>query len=143
HNDRFLFSGDNINSPTFDNMAALDTNMAALVAGWMAGTPTAASVASDARAVSGTDLGISMDSIHSGDVSMRIDDRTDVDHTVRGNNAGFEDVLRGLSIIANLPQPTTPAEEQNYWAIVNGAIQMMDDGAKTVDTIQGVMGSRA
>lgn len=143
YNGRYLFSGDNIYSPAFDDRAALDASMSTLVAGWMAGTPTAASVAADARAVSGTGLGVSNDAINGGPVSMRIDDNLDIDFTVKANQSGFQDVLRGLSIIANLPEPTTPAETENYWAIVNGAIEMMEAGSKALDTTQGLMGGRA
>lgn len=143
YNGRFLFSGDDIYSSAFNDRAGLDANMSALVTGWMSGTPTAASVAADARGVVGTDLGISNEAINAGNVSMRVDDRTDIDFTVKANQSGFSDVLRGLSIIANLPQPTTQAEIENYWTIVNGAIELMDAGAKDIDTTQGLMGGRA
>lgn len=143
YNGRFLFSGDDIYSAAFNDRAGLDASMSALVAGWMSGTPTAASVAGDARAVVGTGLGISNEAINAGSVSMRIDDSLDIDFTVKANESGFSDVLRGLSIIANLQEPTTPAETENYWQIVNGAIDMMDAGAKAIDTTQGLMGNRA
>lgn len=142
-NGRFLFSGDDIYSPAVNDRAALDASMSTLVAGWMSGTPTADSVALDARGVVGTDLGISNEAINAGNVSMRVDDKNDIDFTVKANQSGFSDVLRGLSIISNLPQPTTPAEEANYWSIVNGALKLMDDGAKAIDTTQGLMGTRA
>lgn len=143
YNGRYLFSGDAIYDAAFNDRAALDANMSAMVTGWMSGTPTAASVVSDARGVVGTDLGISNEAINAGGVTMRIDDNLDIDSTVKANQSGFSDVLRGLSIIANLPEPTTPAEVENYWAIVNGAIELMDAGAKAIDTTQGLMGTRA
>lgn len=143
YNGRYLFSGDDIYSPAFDDRAALDGNISTMVAGWMAGTPSAGSVAADARTISNTDLGISAEAVNAGRVTMRVDQNLDIDFTIKANQSGFPDVLRGLAIIANLTEPTTPAEVENYWAIVNGAIQIMDAGAKELDATQGFMGQRA
>lgn len=140
---RYLFSGDSLYSVPVNNAGALDANMAGLVAGWMAGTPTSASVMADATAVTGANLGINNDTINAGGVTVRVDDRTDIDMTAKADQSGFADVMRGLSIIANLPQPTTQAETENYWAIVNGAIALLDRGSKALDETQGLMGTRA
>jgi flagellar hook-associated protein 3 FlgL len=140
-NGKYVFTGDDIFNPPLNNQGTLNTNMATLVAGWMAGAPTPASVAAGARAVTDTNLGLSSTVVASGNISFRGDDNTDIDYTVKANQAGFSDVLRGLAIISNLPQPTTPAEQTNYWAIVNGAISLLDQGSKSIDTYQGQLGN--
>jgi len=145
-NGRYLFAGDDTSNAPANNAAALNTSMSTLVAGWIAGTPsapTAASVASAARGVVGTALGFSSTSLAAGSITVRGDDNVDVDLTVKANQSGFSDIVRGLSIIANLPQPTTAAEQTNYWAVVNGAISLLDGGNTAVTQTQGVMGGRA
>lgn len=142
-NGRFLFAGDDITNAPIADRALLNTNMSALVTGWMAGTPTVNDIITDARAVVNTNLGYNNGTILSGSVTARIDDGTDTDMTLRASESGFPDILRSLSIIANLPQPTTQAEQDNYWTIVNGAISMLDAATTAVDQTQAVMGSRA
>ena len=138
---RYLFAGTDINTPPFASDATLDANMSALVAGWMAGTPTVNSVVSDARGLSGTALGYSTTHIAAGPVEIRVDDNTQTDYTVRADNSGFSDILRGMAIIANLTQPTTAAEQDNYWTIVNAAIELIEDGAQSTDETQGSLGN--
>ena len=142
-NGRYVFSGDDLGTAPLNNPAAANSSMATLVSGWLAGTPTAASVASAARGVSGTALGYSSSSLMSGSVTTRGDDSTDIDLTLRAHESGFSDIMRGMAIISNLPQPTNATEQKNYWAVVNGAIKLLDEGAAAVDQTQGVLGARA
>lgn len=140
---KYLFSGDAVYDKPFANPAALDSGMSALIAGWLAGAPTSASVAANARGVTGTGLGISASTIASGEASFRADDETDIVYSVKPDLAGFADVLRGLSIVANLPQPTNAVEQENYWTVVNGVIALLDAGTKTIDEYQGLLGNKA
>lgn len=139
---KYVFSGDQIYDAPVDDLAALNTSMSGLVAGWLTGT-TSAAVITDARAVTGTGLGLNSNLSFAGDVTFRAGDNLDINYTVRGDQEGFQDILRGLAIISNLPQPTTPVEQTNYWNIVNGVITMLDEGAVAIDTAQGLLGNRA
>lgn len=143
HNGQYVFAGDDIYNQPINNSAALDTSMSALVAGWMAGSPTAGSVVTGARAVTGTGLGLNSGTLSAGNVTVRVDDNIDINYSQRADQDGYGDILRGLSIIANLPQPTTQAEQDNYWAIVNGAITLLDEGSRKVDTYQANNGINA
>ncbi len=142
-NGRYVFAGDNIYTPPHQDVAALNTSFAALTAGWLAGAPTAASVVTDAQGIAGVGLGYDADLLTAGSVSFRGDTNMDIDYTTFANQPGFSDILRGLGIIANLPAPTTPAEQDNYWAVVNGAIALLDQGTKEVDEYQGMLGVQA
>jgi flagellar hook-associated protein 3 FlgL len=142
-NDRYVFSGDDIFNPPFNNLAALNTSLSGEIAGWLAGPTTAASVAADARTYNGTALGISSTSLTAGRLAVRGDDNTDIDYTVMASQPGFSDVLRGLAVISNLPAPTTPAEQDNYWSVVNGVIDLLDTGTKQIDQYQGILGNKA
>ena len=74
---------------------------------------------------------------------IRADDGRDIDYTVKAYNSGFSDVVRGLTLVSNLPAPTNDAEREKYWTLVSGAIDLLDRGAKQIDTDQGALGSRA
>jgi flagellar hook-associated protein 3 FlgL len=142
-NGQYQFAGDDLYNAPISATTALDTNVGGLVAGFLAGSPTTSSVVTAARAVSGTNLGYSSTLLASGNVSFRADDNLDVDYTVKASQQGFSDVLRGLALIKNLPQPTTPTEQTNYWTVVNGAMQLLDEGSRAIDLYQGNLGTKA
>lgn len=142
-NGQYQFSGDALYTAPMATPGSLDTNVGGLVPGFLAGAPTASSVVTAARAVTTANLGYSNGTLTAGNVSFRGDDAVDIDYTVNGAQQGFADILRGLSLIKNLPQPTTQSEQNNYWAVVNGAIQLLDEGAKAVDRYQGTLGNTA
>jgi flagellar hook-associated protein 3 FlgL len=142
-NGRYVFAGDNIYDQPLSNPVTLNANMAAQVAGWLAGAPTVASVISDAQTVVGTGVGYNPDLLTAGNVSFRGDVGFDVTYTTTGNLPGFADVLRGAAIISNLPQPTTAAEQANYWTVVNGVISMVENAVKEIDVYQGMLGVQA
>ncbi len=142
-NGQYQFAGDNLYTPPFSSQATLDTNVGGLVSGFLAGSPTVSSVVAAARGVTGANLGFSAGVLTSGSVQFRADDGTDIDYTVKATQAGFADVMRGMTLIKNLPQPTTQAEQNNYWVVVNAAIQLIDEGSKAIDQYQGVLGTKA
>lgn len=142
-NGRYVFAGDNVYDEPVSDVATLEANMSAQVAGWLAGAPTAASVIADAQTVVGTGLGYNPNLLTAGTVSFRGDVGFDVTYTTTGNLPGFADILRGAAIIANLPQPTTAAEQANYWTITRGVIDMVDAAAKEIDIYQGMLGVQA
>ncbi len=141
--DRYLFSGTDITNPPHDNATGLNTNFAAQVATWMGGTPTVASVVTDANTFNDAALGYSTTLSSAGSVTVRADEGTDIDYTVLANQEGIRDVIRGLSIVANLQDPTTPAEQDNFWTIVNGAIELIDNGSRVIDDQIGILGNKS
>lgn len=141
---RYLFSGDDIHTAPVANRAALDSTAATQLTAAL-GNPatTVNSIIATARGASGTALGYSAGVGTSGNVAFRAGDDLDIDFTQKADQAGYADIMRGLSIVSNLPQPTTPTEQANYWDAVNAAIKLIDEGTKAVDSYQGVMGNRA
>ncbi len=142
-NGQYQFAGDDLYNPPFSSTATLNTNVGGLVSGFMAGSPTPSSVVTAARAVTTANMGYSATALAAGNVSFRADDSLDIDYTVNASQAGFADILRGMNLIKNLPQPTNATEQANYWAVVNGAIQLLDQGAAAVDQYQGLLGNKA
>lgn len=141
--DRYLFAGTDITNPPHDNAALLNTNFAAQVATWMGGAPTVASVVADANTFNDNALGYSGTLSAAGDVTVRADEGTDINYTVMANEEGLRDVVRGLAIVANLQNPTTPAEQDNFWTIVNGAMQLIDEGSRAIDVEIGILGNKS
>lgn len=142
-NGRYLFAGSAIDNPPYDNPAALDTNIGALVTANIAGAPTVAQVVNDARLINGADLGFSTSVLAATNVTARIDEGVDVDYTVLANETGFEDILRGMAILANLPDPTTQAEQDNFWTLTQAANELISDGFDAVNQTQGVLGNKS
>lgn len=142
--DRYLFAGTDIaNAPLVAGGTNLDTNFSTLVSGWLAGTVTAAQVVTDSRAITNDQLDISAGTLAAGAVTVRTDEEVNIDYSVYAYDAGFQDVLRGLAIISNLQQPTTDAEQDNFWNIVNGAIELIDSGTESIDQQIAVLGNKS
>lgn len=138
----YIFAGDDLNNKPVNNPATLHANMSALVTGWMTGT-TVDNVVNDARGITGTGLGVNSGTLAADTMKFRGADDTNIEFKVKADQQGFADITRGLAIIANLPQPTTPVEQDNYWNIVNGVIKLIDEGTRALDTTQGILGTQA
>ncbi len=142
--DRYLFSGTDIdNAPLVAGGTNLDTNFSAMIAGWLSGGVTADQVVIDARTVSDEQLDISAGVLSAGAITVPTDSDVNIDYSVYAHNDGFQDVLRGLAIISNLQQPTTPAEQENFWNIINGAIELIDNGTASIDQEIAVLGNKS
>ena len=140
-NGQYIFSGDDLYNAPVNNAAALDTSMSTLVTGWLTGT-TATAVASDARAQTGTALGYSSTLRTPGNVSFMADSDINIDYTQQAYQGGYADIMRGMSIISNLPQPTTATEQTNYWNVVNGVINLLQQGRPPSTPIKACWGTR-
>lgn len=141
---RYVFSGVNSTSITFDNMTELLTNIGTVVSAALVDPlTTSATVITSAQAVLNADLGLSGAGVFGGAASFRADDNTTITYSVKGGANGFADIVRGMAIIANLPQPTNAQEQNNYWDMVNSAITLMESGATAVDGYQAQAGTQA
>lgn len=141
---QYVFSGLSSTSSSFGDMGDLLTNVGTVVGAALTNpATTSASVVTDVQGLLKADLGFTNAAIHSGNVSFRADDTTTLSYPVKGGADGFVDIMRGMAIIANLPQPTTAQEQNNYWDMVNSAITLMENGAVAVDTYQAQMGGQA
>jgi flagellar hook-associated protein 3 FlgL len=142
---RYVFSGQNFDVPSYGTTTTLLTNIGAAVAAGMADptTTTANNIGTTTQAMSGAALGVSTGAINGGTVSIKVDDNQSLTTSMTANNTGFADIMRGMAIVANLPQPTTPAEQANYWSMINGAISLLQTGATAVDNDQATLGNTA
>lgn len=140
---RYVFAGDDLYNRPYQDVAALDGEFSTLTAGWLATPTTPADIITYAQGVTNTDLGYGTGVLTSSMTTIRIGDDLSIDSSIRAYEGGFADVVRGLAMISNLPQPTTPAEQENYWSVVNAAIETLDSGTKQIDIYQGTLGNSA
>jgi flagellar hook-associated protein 3 FlgL len=139
---RYLFSGQNFDDPSYGSTTTALTNIGSMVTAALANpATTAASVVTSAQALNSAALGVTTSAINGGTVSIKVDDNQSVTTSLTASNPGFADIMRGMAIVAQLPQPTTAAETTNYWNLVNGAITLMQNGATAIDNEQAVMGN--
>ena len=141
--DRFLFAGSDIANAPYPNPGTLDGNFNTLAAANLIGAPTVNSIQTDSRAITGTAMGFSAGHLAAGNVQARIDENTDLDYTVRADDSGFSDIMRGLSLVSNLPDPANQLQQDNFWTMVNGAIGLLQDGIQRLDEVQSLLGNRA
>lgn len=142
--DRFLFGGSAINTPPYDVTAGnLTANFTALTTGWLGSGISKAQVLTDSRVLVDNQLDIDPAVLTANNVTIPVDEGVNIDYTVRASNTGFQDILRGLSVIANMPNPTTQAEQDDYWVAINGAIELLDAGAKKIDEEIAILGNKA
>lgn len=142
-NGQYIFAGDDLYNAPYANTAAINAGTVAANNLWLTGGITPAALVTTARGSTGTALGFSASVVTAGNVSFLADDKTTIDYTTKADSAGFSDIIRGLTILANLRQPTTATEQTNYWNIINGTITLLDAGAIAVDTDQGLLGNKA
>ena len=140
--DRYLFSGSDVNNAPLADPNALKNSTVGAINTLMLTPFDKDDVLGGMGAINGTALGYDNGTLNSDNLTFRADDGRDIDYTVKASEGGFADILRGLSVVANLPTPTTDAEKEQYWTLVNGAIDMLDRGTRHVDSEQAILGSR-
>ncbi|HAU29976.1 MAG TPA: hypothetical protein DCW68_07725 [Rhodospirillaceae bacterium] len=130
-NGRLLFAGDAIESAPMADEDALNTNIQAEMAAWQAGTQDAATTIANIDAFSDTDIGLSGGLAAAGGTTVRVDDNLTVDYTIKANNDGFKDIMKGLAIIENLEYKSNDVE--GYWALYDSAMGLIDSGSRALD----------
>lgn len=102
---RYLFAGSDTASRPFTDKNLLNANFQAEITDWLDGTITTAQLISNANAFTATDLGLNPGLSASGQVSIRLDNETELDYTVKADDDGFQDIIRALALMANLKEP--------------------------------------
>lgn len=80
-----------------------------------------------------TDLGYSANFVTGIGVNkVRVADGQDMDLTFSASDQSFQDVMNGLSLMANLSNNANIPEAE-FWKIYNGAADLLNSGAKALD----------
>jgi flagellin-like hook-associated protein FlgL len=85
-----------------------------------------------------SDLGYSSALAPAGNVSVRSDTNVDTDYTVKADNQAFQNVQKGLAIIANLKYNSS--DSTGFYQIYNAAINLIQSGSSAVTQLQGQLG---
>ena len=142
YNGQYLFAGSDYSAPPFQDANSLNANFANQAAAFLASGDSAALL----TAVSGfsdASLGLSAALTDSSSVTTRITDTLNVDYTVKADDASFQDMLRALTLIANLPLPTggDVATLNDYHDVMTEAMTMLQQGVtginNTAQTLAG------
>jgi flagellar hook-associated protein 3 FlgL len=112
-NDRYLLGGSDTLTPPLSNTGSLDSAISVLLNQWKSGTISTGNLISDfrdrttangnANALTDTIVGYSsaMSAGTVGNVFVRVDDVSEIDFTVLGNEGAFRDIIVAASAIMN------------------------------------------
>lgn len=101
----YLFAGSNLSTPPFVSNAAVNSNYKNEVANWLNGTITADQLQANSDAFSATNLGLSTALDTAYGRSIQIGDNLTVDYAVKANIDGIQDILRSMTLLANMEYP--------------------------------------
>ena len=156
--DRYLFGGAETRTQPLNDRGTLDTYAKTQLDNWINGTLTTDELISsyrDSGALGDNIIGYSP-ALSSGNVKsayVRVDEYTEIDYTVLGNDPGVRDIIVALSMVENLdvmldkvaaedsdPAGTVTApgvgrEEQNenFYRLFNDLAVMLNEGIKNIN----------
>lgn len=142
---RYLFAGSDTGSAPFTDANLLDANMQAQVAGWLNGSSTTAQMTGNIEGFSLPQIGFNPGLSAAGPVSLRIDDGTELDYTVRADVDGFQDVIRALGFMAHLkvPGPADTPTNADLDEALKGILSLVQQGAEKLDAAQTSLGAKS
>jgi flagellin-like hook-associated protein FlgL len=85
-----------------------------------------------------SDLGYSSTLAAAGDVTVRSNTGVDTDYTVKADDQSFQNVQKGLAIIANLKYNSS--DSTGFYQIYNAALGMIQSGSSEVTAVQAKLG---
>lgn len=136
NNGQYLFAGSNGSNPPFVDNSTLNSNFVNQINTWLA-TGNTSTLLNNVNSFSATNLGLSASLATSGNVTAQIGDNQTVDYTINANNAGFQNIIRALTLVANTPypSPTDTATPAGFQQIMNSALVTAQQGVTQVNAI--------
>lgn len=141
----YLFSGNDIGNAPFTNEATLNANIQAEYTTWLAGGQTPAQLLANADALTGADLGYAGTLGASGDVIAKVDDSIEINYTLKADNPGLQEIVRGIALAANLqfPNPAVDiATEAEFEQIFAGIISTLESGITALESDHNILVSK-
>lgn len=144
-NGRYIFSGnDTANAPHAD-LDLLNANTAAEIDNWLSGAQSSATALSNIDNFTSTQQGYSTTVGSAGASFIRADNTVEIDYTVKADSSGFQDILKGLAMAANLkiPNPATDVGTMpEFHSILDRIMSITSAGIKNVQDQQMGLGSK-
>jgi flagellar hook-associated protein 3 FlgL len=157
-NGDYLFGGADSSTPPLTDNGTLDTYEQGQINGWMNGTVTTAQLIqsySDPTQLNDSTIGYSstLASGQAQNVSVRVDDNTEINYTVKGNDTALRTIVTAVSMIKNLcssvqsistsatdptaktaPGATAADQSSNFYSVLNNLTTMLSNGLSALDT---------
>lgn len=142
---RYLFAGSDTGVMPFSGQTTMENNFEAEITDWLDGTITTTQLINNAEGFNTVQLGFDNGLGSSGNVSIRIEETTEIDYTVMGNANGFQDIMRALAFAANLTKPDpagdVPTEEEFHEAL-DHIVTIAQRGVAALDGASTTLGSK-
>lgn len=141
-NGRYLFAGSEVGTPPFIDDSTLNSNFITQITNWLASGDTD-TLAATVDGFSPTNLGLSPGLASSGNVTTRISDNINIDYTLRADDTGFQNLIRGLTLISNLsyPSSTDVATPSDFTDLMNYALEIVQSAVEEInDSTQQLAG---
>ncbi len=135
---RFLLAGTDAQNPPFQDAANLEFNFQQEINAWLAGTQTTQQTLDNIAAFTDQDLGLSAGVSAAQGVNTRIDDSVTVDYTVKANEDGFKNLIRGFALADNIrfPDPAVDiATEADFYELLDGVRGFITEGTEQVNAL--------
>jgi flagellar hook-associated protein 3 FlgL len=134
----YVFSGNETSTAPIADTTALNTAVQTDVAAFNAGTESASTFLANVSAYTATQNGYAANLATAGNNTVPTGANTSADYTVKADSSGFQSVMQGLAIIANLQY--TPNNQSGFYQIYNAAIGMITSGTSGVTQSQATLG---
>ena len=144
-NGRYIFSGnDTANAPMAD-LATLNNNTAAEINNWLSGAQTVATSLSNVDSFTTAQQGYSSTVGSAGPSFIRADTSVEIDYTVKADSSGFQSILKGLALAANLEIPNPAVDVgtlPEMHEILDHILSITSDGITDLQSQQMGLGSK-
>lgn len=136
NNGQYIFAGSDGTTPPFIDNSTLNSNFVNQINTWLT-TGDTTTLLNNVNGFTATNLGLSQSLTASGNVTVQIDDNQTVDYTINANNAGFQNIIRALTLVANTPypSPTDTATSADFQQIMNSALITAQQGTSQVNAL--------
>lgn len=144
---RYIFAGANTTSPPLVDSSGLNSNFLNQVNSWLAGGGTTA-LFSATDGFSIANLGLAPGLPTAGNVTVHIDNSTDIDYTIKANDPGFTEILRSMAFLANMdyPDPVGPppdvATEAEFATVMDHISTTLSSGIQSMNTATQQLASK-
>lgn len=128
---RYLFAASDTGNKPYIDALELQNNMSAQVSSWLNGSQDGDTLINNVQNLHAQNLGFSPTISTGGAVRMQIDDNLDIDYTVRGDIDGFQEIVRALSLAANMEYPNPNdhlATTDDFNQVLNQIMAMANHG---------------
>jgi flagellar hook-associated protein 3 FlgL len=135
----YIFAASDTQTAPVASTSAINTSVNTDLSAFYAGTETTTQVATNVGTYTNAQMGYSSTLSAATDVSVNTGPGVQTDYTVRADSAGFQNIQKGLAIIANL-QYGNGESESDFYTVYNNAVSLIQQGSAQVTQSQASLG---